>query len=160
MASQTVSTVRLAAFRSQCLSLAKNFSIGFRSGEYLGRKKSLAPAERMARRTALPLCEPRLSMMTMSPGLQRRDEDLLDVELEALAVDRPVDQPRCVDAVVAQGGQEGHGLPVAVRHLGLDPLAARRPAPERRHVGLGPGLVDEHQAGGIDAILILRPLRP
>jgi hypothetical protein len=35
--------------------LAKNFSIGLRSGEYLGRKKSLAPAARMARRTALPL---------------------------------------------------------------------------------------------------------
>ena len=42
--------------------------IGFRSGEYFGRKKSLAPAARMARRTALALCEPRLSMMTMSPG--------------------------------------------------------------------------------------------
>lgn len=55
MASQTVSTVRLAALRSQCLSLAKNFSIGLRSGEYLGSKNSLAPAERMARRHGLAL---------------------------------------------------------------------------------------------------------
>ena len=39
-------------------------------------------------------------------------------------------------------------------------LAARRPAPQRRHVGLGPGLVDEDQARRIDPILILYPLRP
>jgi len=42
--------LRLAALRSQCLSLAK---IGLRSGEYFGRKNSLAPTERMARRNAL-----------------------------------------------------------------------------------------------------------
>ena len=93
-------------------------------------------------------------------GPERGDENLLDIEAEALAVDRPVDEPGRVDAVMAQRGQEGHGLPVAVRHLGLEPLAARRPAPERRHVGLGPGLVDEDQAGRIDPVLILRPLRP
>ena len=48
MASQTVSTVRAAALRSRCLSLAKTCSIGLRSGEYFGRKNSLAPAERMS----------------------------------------------------------------------------------------------------------------
>ena len=45
---------RRAAFRNQCLSLAKNISMGLRSGEYLGRKKSLAPTARMAARIALP----------------------------------------------------------------------------------------------------------
>ena len=44
--------------------------------------------------------------------------------------------------------------------LAMQPAAARCPAPQRRHVGLGPGLVDEHQAGRIDAVLILDPLRP
>ncbi|TIU21729.1 MAG: hypothetical protein E5W49_09010 [Mesorhizobium sp.] len=29
---------------------------------------------------------------------------------------------------------------MTVRHLGLDPLAARRPSSERRHIGLGPGV--------------------
>src|ERR1700704_2470405 len=118
MASQTASTVRLAALRSQCLSLANSFSIGLRSGEYFGRKNSLAPADRMARRTALPLCEPRLSMTTMSPGLRVVDENLVDIEPEAFAVDRSVDEPRRVDAVMAQCRQQGHGLPVAVRHFG------------------------------------------
>jgi hypothetical protein len=30
-----------------------------------------------------------------------------------------------------------------VRHLGLNALTARRPAPQRRHIGFGPGLIDE-----------------
>src|SRR4029453_14638496 len=47
MARQTASTVRAAAFRRKCLSLAKTCSMGFRSGEYLGRKNSFAPVERM-----------------------------------------------------------------------------------------------------------------
>jgi hypothetical protein len=69
MASQTVSSDRAALSRSQCLILAKSCSMGFRSGEYLGRKKSLAPAARMDRRTALPLCEPRLMGWTPPHGI-------------------------------------------------------------------------------------------
>ena len=34
--------------------------------------------------------------------------------------------------------------------LAVQPLPARRPAAQRRHVGLGPGLVDEDQAVGVD----------
>ncbi len=93
-------------------------------------------------------------------GLERRDEGVLDVALEAGAVDRAVEQPRGVDAIMAQRGQERHGLPSAPRHLGLEPVAPRRPSPERRHVGLGPRLVDEDQALRIDALAILDPLRP
>jgi len=93
-------------------------------------------------------------------GPQCRNQNLLDVELEGFAVDRPIDEPRSCDAIVAQSGQEGHGLPAAVRHLGFDPLTVRRPAPQRRHVGFCPGLVDEHQARGIDPLPILDPLCP
>jgi hypothetical protein len=39
-------------------------------------------------------------------------------------------------------------------------LTARRPAPQRRHIGFGPGLIDEHQPRGIDPIPIFDPLRP
>lgn len=46
------------------------------------------------------------------PRLEGRRENLLDVEEKSLAVDRSVDQPRRVDAIAAQRGQEGHGLPV------------------------------------------------
>ena len=48
MTAMAASTVRAAALRSRCLSLAKTCSIGFRSGEYFGRKNSFAPADRMA----------------------------------------------------------------------------------------------------------------
>ena len=90
---------------------------------------------------------------------QGRDQNLLDVEKEGFAVDRSLDEPRSGDAIVAQSGHEGHGLPAAVRHLGFDALTARRPAPQRRHIGFGPGLIDEHQPSGIDPIPILGPLR-
>lgn len=52
---QMASVVRLAALRSKSFSLAKTCSMGLRSGLYFGRRKSLAPAERMASRTAFPL---------------------------------------------------------------------------------------------------------
>jgi hypothetical protein len=61
---------------------------------------------------------------------------------------------------MAQRGHEGHGLPVAVRHLGEEPVAARCPSPERRHVGLGPGFVDEDQAGRVNPLLVGLPLLP
>lgn len=91
---------------------------------------------------------------------QGRDQNLLDVEKEGFAIDRPLDEPWSGDAIVAQSSHEGHGLPAAVRHLGFDALTARCPAPQRRHIGFGPGLVDEHQPGGINPIPILGPLRP
>ena len=91
---------------------------------------------------------------------QGRNQNLLDVEKEGFAVDRPVDQPGRRNTIVAQSGEKGHGLPAAMRHFGPDPLALRRPAPQRRHVGFCPGLVDENQAGGIDPLSILGPLCP
>jgi hypothetical protein len=39
----------------QGLELGEDLLIGFRSGKYFGRKINLAPAARMALRTALPL---------------------------------------------------------------------------------------------------------
>jgi hypothetical protein len=37
---------------------------------------------------------------------------------------------------VAQGGEEGHRLPMAVGRLGLKPLAAQPSSAPRRHIGL------------------------
>ena len=48
MVEHTASLVRAAALRSRCLSLAKTCSIGLRSGEYFGSRKSFAPAFRIA----------------------------------------------------------------------------------------------------------------
>lgn len=85
-------------------------------------------------------------------------EELLYIGQKARAIDRSVEQARRGDTVVTQGGQEGGSLPMAVRDLGNKPLAARRPAMGAGHVGLGPGLVDEHQPGRIDTVLVFAPL--
>ena len=92
--------------------------------------------------------------------LQGRDEDGLDIAAEDGAIDRPVDDPRRADPVVAQRGDEGERAPVAMRGLGLQALPARSPAPQRRHVGLDPGLVEKDQPARIDLRLMLLPASP
>jgi hypothetical protein len=47
-----------------------------------------------------------------------------------------------------------------VRHFGHQPIATPATAVQARHIGLGPSLVDEDQAPGINSPLILLPLRP
>ena len=91
---------------------------------------------------------------------QCRDQDLLDIDQKALTIDRPLDQPGRLDPVVAERRQKGHGVPVAERGLARQALASWRPSPQGRHVGLGPGLVDEDQARRVDTRLKFQPLRP
>ena len=92
-------------------------------------------------------------------GLQGREQNLFDVNSEALTVDRAIEDPGCLDPVVAERGQESCCLPVTMRDLGYESGAARRPAPQGGRVGFGPGFVDEDQAPRINPALILMPLR-
>src|SRR4029077_18712118 len=87
--------------------------------------------------------------------LEGGDEHLPDVGQEPRAIDRPVEQAGGLDGVLAQRSQERRGLPMTVWDLGKEPLPARRPAVRARHVGLGPGLIDEDQARWIDQALTL-----
>src|SRR3954471_21233532 len=158
MAAQTASTVRAAALRSRCLSLAKTCSIGFRSGEYFGRKKSLAPTERMSSRTALPLWLPRLSMMTMSPRFKvgSRTFSTLIVKLSP-----SIGPSRTQGASIRSQRNAARKVvvfqwPCGTLAVSLVPRGAQ---PRKCHIGLGPGLVDKHQAPRFDLALILRPLR-
>jgi hypothetical protein len=84
-------------------------------------------------------------------------EELFDIGAKAFAVNGAVEQAGRIDAVIAQGGKKRRGLPAAMRNLVDEALAFRRPAAQAGHVGLRPGLVDEHQAPGIDAALIGSP---
>lgn len=70
--------------------------------------------------------------------------------LAKLAVDRPVDDPRRIDTVAAQSSDEGHGFPVAVRDRCSEPPAARRPAPQWRHIRLD-GFIEKDQPTGFGA---------
>jgi len=88
---------------------------------------------------------------------ERRSEDLLDVEGEELAVDGSVDNPGCINAIDAQGSDEGECLPMSVRNMRHQALSPRSPAAQGRHVGLDPGLVEEDQPVWLYALLISLP---
>ena len=93
-------------------------------------------------------------------GLEGRDQEALNISEELLAIDRPVEDARCVDAAEPEGGDEGKGAPATMRDLADQPLAARSPAAQRCHVGLGPGFIDKHQPVRVDTGLPGSPLRP
>src|SRR5262245_2867918 len=74
--------------------------------------------------------------------LEGRQQDLLDIGKEGLAVDRPVDDAGSVDAVAAKRGQECEGAPSALGYLGQQLLPARRPAaPPRQANKLGASIL-------------------
>ena len=98
-------------------------------------------------------------MMTMSPLAQRGSQHLLDIGEEQLAVDRSIEHAGSDQAILAQTGDEGGGVPVPVRYRIDQPLARCRPAVEPDHVGLGPGLVDEDQPARVKRRLALTPFR-
>lgn len=75
-------------------------------------------------------------------------EALFGVGCEDLGVDGTVDHHGCEHLVSSYGGDQGRGLPAAVRNFGDEPLAARAAAMGPCHVGLDPGLVDEDQLVG------------
>jgi len=89
---------------------------------------------------------------------QARRQHVLDVGQEAASIDWPLEDEGCLNAVVAQSGEEGQGAPAAMWHLGDQALAATTAAVATRHVGLGPGLVDENKSGRINPLLVAPPL--
>jgi hypothetical protein len=90
-------------------------------------------------------------------GLERRYEELLDIGFEAVAIDRAIENARLVDPVVPQGRKESECLPMPVRRLTAQALPPQSPAMGADHVGLGPRLIDEDEAGRINLSLMLFP---
>ncbi len=72
-------------------------------------------------------------MMTMSPGFERRDQDLFDIGQEGGAVHGAVAHHRRGHAAEPQGADEGRGLPVPVRH-GRPAALAAGARPQRRAI--------------------------
>ena len=83
---QMVSTERAAAVRKKCLTLAKTCSIGFRSGEYFGKKRG---ADELAYCFGFVTAE--IVHDHDVAGTKRGDKDLLDIGPEALTVDGTVE---------------------------------------------------------------------
>ena len=82
-------------------------------------------------------------------GRQRGGEELFDPGQKCRSINGALQHQGRDDPVVAQPGKEGGGLPVPVRHPADHPDPARRAAMEPSHVGLGPGLVEKHQAAHV-----------
>ncbi len=162
------STVRSAALRRSVLSLAKNCSIGLRSGLYAGRKvwtvcreeEELGTCGADCAADRLPFVAAEVVDDDDIARLKGGDEHLLDIGQKGLAIDWAVDDAGRVDAIVAQRGQEGQRPPAALGNLGDQPFAAQRPSMAAGHIGLGPGLVDEDETRGIKLVLIPFPLCP
>ena len=93
-------------------------------------------------------------------GLERGHQYLLDISEEALAVDRTIDDAGGIDPVATQRGKEGQCSPATLGDFRDQSLTAWRTPVRARHVGLGPGLIDEDQAGWVKLALIALPLGP
>ena len=89
---------------------------------------------------------------------ERRQQTLFDIGQEAGAVERAIEDAGSGNTVVAQRGHHGQRVPVAVRAGRAQPLASGTAAMRAGHVGLGPGLIQEHEATRIK--LALRALPP
>ena len=89
---------------------------------------------------------------------QRRCQELLDPGEEAFTIDRTIEHAWSGEAVTAQGGDECEGLAWPMRDLRDQSLTSRTTAMQAGHVGLRPGLIDEHQPRGRDFALSLFPL--
>jgi len=89
---------------------------------------------------------------------QGLDELGLDIGVEGLGVDRAVDDPRRLDAIMAQRGEECHCSPMTIGRVPDQACAPRPPTAQGRHIGFHPGFIDKNQAPAVNPALILSPL--
>lgn len=85
------------------------------------------------------------------------NQKLLDIGQKTARVDRSVENAGCGDPVMTQSCQKSQCFPVTVGNPGSQPLAFGAAAMRARHVGFGPGFVNEHQTGRIYIGLISLP---
>ena len=85
--------------------------------------------------------------------VQSWQEKVLDIGSEAFSIDRPIEDARCCEPIVAKRAEEGQGAPVAVRDKASQASALRPPSSQRGHVGFDPGLIDEDEPARIEPSL-------
>jgi hypothetical protein len=84
--------------------------------------------------------------------LQRRSETLFGIGLEHLAGHRSFEHEGRGDAIMAQGGDESDGLPVAVGHFLDQPFALRCSPVEAGNRRRNAGFIDEDKAASDRAL--------
>ena len=75
---------------------------------------------------------------------------LFDPGPEDFTVHRTVDDKRGEQSGAAEGGEEGRGHPVSVRHIFRHAFVRGSPTVDAGHVGFHPRFIQENQTFGID----------
>jgi len=91
---------------------------------------------------------------------QLRTEHPLKISRENLGIDGAFDQKGSLDAVMAQGRNEGGALPVAVRDGADTTLAHQTAAMVASHLGVQACFINKHQLADIPAGLLPSPKPP
>ncbi len=153
MAFQRSSMIRAATLRSTAFRLANAFSIGLKSGEYGGGKRNRAP---VAVNAGAPMrCQIVHHGDIALP--ERRDQHLLDIGQEGIAVHRAIEDHQRGHATQPQCAGEGCCFPVAMRDRSAASLSSFSAAAQPGHLGGRPCLVDEDQMLGIEVRLRVEP---
>ena len=90
-------------------------------------------------------------------GVKGGPETLFDVGEEGLAVHRPFDDEGSDHLVVAQACDEGDGLPMSVRRVVDQSIAAWGASPGSHHAGGDGRLIEKHQRRRIQQVLPADP---
>ena len=153
ISSQTSSKPRFAALRSRAFSFANTCSIGFEVRTVGGKQPQLGAGGANGAAHFGVFVDVEVVHQDHVPLAEGGHKELLDILEEAAPVHRLVQHARRVDPVGSQRADERHRLPMVMRHFLIQPLPPQRPAAQADHVGLHPGLVDEHQAPGVERCL-------
>jgi hypothetical protein len=148
-----------SGFAEQVLELGEDLFDWVQVGRVFGQEEEFGPRRSNSLANGFAFVAGEIVHDHQIARLERWDQRLLDISLEGFGVDRTIEHPGRLDAILAKGGEEGHGFPMAMGYFGHQPFSARRPSPERLHVGFRPGLIDEHQALGINSVLSICPLK-
>lgn len=129
--------------------------MGFEFGEGHFDGIQIGAVRRQEQEPRTPFLEDGLGLFAFMAGeivedhhvaaLKRWSQLGFDIFLEDFSVHRPVDHPRCGQAVMAECGYEGLRSPVAEGCLHLEALAPTRTPPQARHLGRGASFVDKDQ---------------
>jgi hypothetical protein len=93
-------------------------------------------------------------------AFERRGETPFDIGQELLSRHGAVNRLQRSHAMPAQDGDKGDRLPVALRDVVHQALAAATTAVPSHHFGIRGSLIDEHQPGRVEHALFSHPASP
>src|SRR4051812_37874508 len=128
------------------LELGESQFNGVEIGTVGGEVEELGPAGGHGFGGAVDLVTGKIVTDDQVAGGEFWGEDFLEIGDEHGAVHRTIDQERSAEPVMPQRGEEGGGLPVAVRHRTQTARAALGPAVASCEFGVEPRFVEEDQA--------------